>query len=148
MEVGFNRLDAQEERAGDLAIGGTACDLERDLQLLCGQCAERRLARRRWMLARELKLVASPPCEPARAKPLEDRHRVPEVLARGSAPPGAPQALSPAELAARELERQWRRALELDRLCEGAVEVIRGQQALAARGGRERPGAPGRLRLT
>ena len=87
--MSFDRLDAEEERARHLAVGRTASDLERDLQLLYRQCAEGGLVRGRGLSARQPELCPRPFCESARAEPFEDRERVAQMLAGGPAPPAA-----------------------------------------------------------
>ena len=141
----FDRLRADEERGGDLAVGQTArCQLG---DALLGR-RQRRAARR--AAAERAQLAAGSRGPERRAELFEDLQRLPERLL--GATPLVPAPLQEAECEQRPptLERQ-RQPLVLDqRLVEralGRLELAasREQQPAAACAGCERPARPGLL---
>ena len=110
-EVVLDRLRAEEQRGGDLAVGAALGDLERDLELLGGQLVGGDGGRGRAGRAAggaQLRARALGPRLGAEA--LEHRERGAERGARVGAALGAAQALAVEQLGARGLERLARLA--------------------------------------
>ena len=139
-EVELDRLDAEKERRGRLAVRGAAGDDRGDLQLLGRQRIFRPLRRRQHRLARRTQLAAGAVGPRLRAESLERLQSGPEQLARLRSLLAAPQAFAVRQLGAAALERRRHVVVQLEGRRELLLELVVGreQAAAASRSGQRR----------
>src|SRR6266567_6825881 len=103
-QVELDRLRAEEERGGNVAVRPSLSDLKRDLKLLRGQLLGRRGIASGDRLAARSKLAACLLRPGGRAEPVEELNRTAQMLARVDAALRASEPLPVEELRPRAIE--------------------------------------------
>ena len=140
-QVELDRLRAEEERRGNVAVRPSLGDLKRDLKLLRGQLLGRRGIASGDRLAARSQLAACLLRPGGRAEPVEELNRAAQMLTRLDAALRASEPLAVEELRPRALEGGARSLLvQLERGAEVLVQVVVSpEEAVQAGDGGECP---------